>query len=74
MLCPNGIRWIQTLRKLPIMEPNTKNTRDQKWKGTAAQIRASNVVESMRRQNPKAEDRNPKEVRRPKSEYRMWLW
>src|ERR1017187_9300895 len=48
MLCPSGIRWMQTLRKLPIMEPNTKNATDQKWNGTAAQLRESNVAESMR--------------------------
>ena len=47
MLCPSGIRWMQTLRKLPTMEPNTKNTTDQKWNGTAAQLRESNVAESM---------------------------
>ena len=41
MLCPSGSRWMQTLRKLPTMEPNTKNTTDQKWNGTAAQLRES---------------------------------
>jgi hypothetical protein len=30
------------------MEPNTKNTRDQKWNGTAAQTRESKVEENMR--------------------------
>src|ERR1019366_3857239 len=39
---------MQTLRKLPIMEPNTKNATDQKWNGTAAQMRESKVAENMR--------------------------
>ena len=30
MLCPSGMRWMQTLRKLPTIEPKTKNTTDQK--------------------------------------------
>jgi hypothetical protein len=30
------------------MEPNAKNTTDQKWNGTAAQLRESSVVVSMR--------------------------
>src|ERR1017187_2200242 len=47
MLSPSGRRWMQTLRKLPIMEPNTKNTTDQKWNGTVAQLRESKVAESM---------------------------
>src|ERR1035437_1213783 len=47
MLCPKGSRWMHTLRKLPTMEPNTKNTRDQKWNGTAAQLCESKVVENM---------------------------
>jgi hypothetical protein len=47
MLCPSGIRWMHTLRKLPTMEPNTKNTRVQKWNGTAAQLRESKVSENM---------------------------
>src|SRR5664279_5348445 len=47
MLSPSGSRWMQTLRKLPIMEPNTKNTTDQKWNGTVAQFRESKVAESM---------------------------
>jgi hypothetical protein len=38
---------MQTLRKLPIMEPNTKNATDQKWNGTAAQLWESKVAESM---------------------------
>ena len=60
MLCPSGIRWMQTLRKLPTMEPNTKNTTDQKWNGTAAQLRESKVAVSMR---PKSEARSRRQVR-----------
>jgi hypothetical protein len=48
MLSPNGSRWMQTFRKLPTMEPNTKNTTDQKGKGTAAQLRESSIVVNMR--------------------------
>src|SRR5579862_5072164 len=43
MLCPSGNRWIQTLRKLPILQPKTKNTMDQKWNGRRDQTRASKV-------------------------------
>jgi hypothetical protein len=38
---------MHTLRKLPTMAPNTKNTRDQKWNGTAAQVCESKVAENM---------------------------
>jgi hypothetical protein len=34
---------MQTLRKLPTILPKTKNTTDQKWKGTAAQTAGSKV-------------------------------
>jgi len=43
---------MQTFRKLPTMEPNTKNTTDQKWNGTGAQLRESNIVVSMRNHQP----------------------
>ena len=47
MLSPIGSRWMQTLRKLPTIEPSTKNTTDQKWNGMAAQLRESKVAEIM---------------------------
>ena len=30
MLWPKGIRWMQTFRKLPTMDPRKKNITDQK--------------------------------------------
>ena len=38
MLMPDGSRWMHTFKKLPTMQPNTKKTSDQKWKGTIAQL------------------------------------
>src|ERR1035441_5797590 len=40
-------RGVLEVRKLPTMAPNTKNTRDQKWNGTAAQVCESKVAENM---------------------------
>jgi hypothetical protein len=37
MLCSNGSRWMQTFRKLPTIQPKTKNAADQKRNGTWAQ-------------------------------------
>jgi hypothetical protein len=34
---------MHTFKKLPTILPNTKNTTDQKWKGTAAQNDGSNM-------------------------------
>src|SRR5215469_9671503 len=38
MLRPSGIRCMQTFKKLPTMQPNTKKHSDQKWNGTADQL------------------------------------
>jgi hypothetical protein len=38
---------MQTLRKLPTMEPSENMTTDQKWKGTAAQYCGSRMALSM---------------------------
>ena len=48
MLMPNGIRWMQTLRKLPTIELSAKNTSDQNSKGTPAQILESKIGFSMK--------------------------
>jgi hypothetical protein len=42
--CPSGNRCMQTLRKLPTMEPSTKNTTDKKWNGIADQTAGSNAA------------------------------
>ena len=33
MLSPRGIRWITTLRKLPVIAPKIATKNVQKWKG-----------------------------------------
>src|SRR5580658_11341235 len=38
MLSPSGIRWMQTFRKLPTMQPSAKKHADQKWNGTASHV------------------------------------
>src|SRR5437764_10331590 len=38
---------MQTLRKLPTIQPNKKNTTDQKWNGTAAQYWGSKMALNM---------------------------
>src|ERR1035437_130022 len=68
MLWSSGSRWIQTLRKLPTMEPNTKNTIDQKWNGIAAQLCGSNVALNIRAL--KSEGRGPRPEGIPKAELR----
>ena len=46
-LSPSGSRWMHTLRKLPTIEPNTKNATDQKWNGTLAQTSGSNIADTI---------------------------
>src|SRR6266403_4812888 len=47
MLCPEGILWMQTLRKLPTIVPRTKATTDQKWNGTPAQFLESKTASTI---------------------------
>src|SRR5688572_12172050 len=42
-LCSRGSRWMQTLRKLPTMQPNMKIMADQKWNGTLDQFSVSRM-------------------------------
>src|SRR6266850_2115856 len=62
MLWPSGIRWMQTLRKLPTMEPNTKATTDQKWKGTADQCSGVKMDLSMGGKTPNYKFQTPEKL------------
>src|ERR1043166_6242088 len=65
MLSPNGRRWMQTLRKLPTTEPNTKNTTDQKWKGTADQFSGVKMDLNMRIKTPNSKLQAPEKLQTP---------
>src|SRR5436309_2991239 len=72
-LSPRGMRWMQTLRKLPTMQPKMKKAKDQKWNGTDFQRARSSIRGTSRVQSPKSKVQSPAGTSENSPAFQRWV-